>query len=170
MNLSGGGVAAHAPNRDNAIKFLEYLASDQAQKYFSAGNDEYPAVPGVGLSPSVAAMGLFRPDAVDLSAVTLLCDVLRPRLTAAHVSSDVPDLALREIDSICGRALRGRHLCLRLLAGSDQSPCLCWACARIGVTRVPWDSTTERDGGGSSTRIGNGAHDHHANGHLLAAV
>lgn len=69
MNLSGGGVAAHAPNRDNAIKFLEYLASDQAQKYFSAGNDEYPAVPGVGLSPSVAALGLFRPDAVDLSEV-----------------------------------------------------------------------------------------------------
>ncbi len=69
MNLSGGGVAAHAPNRENAIKFLEYLASDQAQQYFSAGNDEYPAVAGVGLSPSVAAMGLFRPDAVDLSAV-----------------------------------------------------------------------------------------------------
>lgn len=69
MNLSGGGVAAHAPNRDNAIKFLEYLASEQAQEYFSAGNDEYPAVPGVGLSPSVAALGIFRPDAVDLSAV-----------------------------------------------------------------------------------------------------
>ena len=69
MNLSGGGVAAHAPNYDNAVKFLEYLVSDQAQQYFSAGNDEYPAVPGVGLSPSVAALGLFRPDAVDLSAV-----------------------------------------------------------------------------------------------------
>jgi len=69
MNLSGGGVAANAPNRENAIKFLEYLASDQAQEYFSAGNDEYPTVAGVGLSPSVAAMGLFRPDAVDLSAV-----------------------------------------------------------------------------------------------------
>ena len=69
MNLSGGGVAANAPNRDNAIKFLEYLASDQAQQYFSAGNDEYPAVPGVGLSPSVAALGLFRPDAVDLTQV-----------------------------------------------------------------------------------------------------
>jgi len=68
-NLSGGGVAAHAPNKDNAVKFLEYLASAQAQEYFSAGNDEYPAVPGVGLSPSVAALGLFRPDAVDLSAV-----------------------------------------------------------------------------------------------------
>lgn len=69
MNLSGGGVAANAPNRDNAIKFLEYLASDQAQQYFSAGNDEYPAVPGVSLSPSVAQLGIFRPDAVDLSAV-----------------------------------------------------------------------------------------------------
>jgi len=69
MNLSGGGVAAHAPNRGNAIRFLEYLASDQAQKYFSAGNDEYPAVPGVGLSPSVAALGFFKPDDVDLSAV-----------------------------------------------------------------------------------------------------
>ena len=69
MNLSGGGVAAHAPNRENAIKYLEYLASDQAQQYFSAGNDEYPAVPGVGLSPSVAALGLFRPDSVDLSEV-----------------------------------------------------------------------------------------------------
>ncbi|MFT4620156.1 MAG: iron(III) transport system substrate-binding protein [Sulfitobacter sp.] len=69
MNLSGGGVAANAPNRDNAITFLEYLASDQAQQYFSAGNDEYPAVPGVGLSPSVAALGMFKPDDVDLSAV-----------------------------------------------------------------------------------------------------
>ncbi len=69
MNLSGGGVAVNAPNIENAIKFMEYLASDQAQQYFSAGNDEYPAVPGVGLSPSVAALGLFRPDAVDLSKV-----------------------------------------------------------------------------------------------------
>jgi iron(III) transport system substrate-binding protein len=69
MNLSGGGVALHAPNRDNAIKFLEYLSSEQAQKYFSAGNDEYPAVPGVGVSPSVAALGFFKPDDVDLSAV-----------------------------------------------------------------------------------------------------
>ncbi|WP_424987428.1 Fe(3+) ABC transporter substrate-binding protein [Microbulbifer sp. S227A] len=69
MNLSGGGVAANAPNRDNAVKFLEYLASDQAQQYFSAGNDEYPAVPGVGLSPSIAALGFFKPDDVDLSAV-----------------------------------------------------------------------------------------------------
>ncbi|MGD9294885.1 MAG: extracellular solute-binding protein [Roseobacter sp.] len=69
MNISGGGVAVNAPNRDNAIRFLEYLASDQAQQYFSAGNDEYPAVPGVGLSESVAALGIFRPDAIPLSDI-----------------------------------------------------------------------------------------------------
>lgn len=69
MNLSGAGVAAHAPNRENAIKFLEYLSSASAQQYFSGGNDEYPAVPGVAISPSVAQLGLFRPDGVDLSKV-----------------------------------------------------------------------------------------------------
>jgi len=69
MNISGGGVAANAPNRENAIKFLEYLASEQAQKYFSAGNDEYPAVPGVGLADSVAKLGIFRPDTIDLAEI-----------------------------------------------------------------------------------------------------
>ena len=69
MNLSGGGVAAHAPNREAAVKFLEYLASDQAQIYFSAGNDEYPAVPGVPLADSVARLGEFKPDEVNLSEV-----------------------------------------------------------------------------------------------------
>ena len=69
MNISGGGVAKNAPNSENAIKFLEYLASDQAQEYFSSGNDEYPAVPGVGLAPSVAALGIFRPDVIDLSDI-----------------------------------------------------------------------------------------------------
>lgn len=69
MNLSGAGVAVNAPNRENAIKFLEYLASDQAQLYFSHGNDEYPAVPGIALSESVAALGEFEQDTVSLSAV-----------------------------------------------------------------------------------------------------
>ncbi len=69
MNLSGGGVAANAPNLENAILFLEYLASEQAQEYFSAGNDEYPAVPGVALSPSVAQLGFFKPDDLDATAI-----------------------------------------------------------------------------------------------------
>jgi iron(III) transport system substrate-binding protein len=69
VNVSAAAVTAHAPNRDNAVRFLEYLASSQAQEYFSAGNDEYPAVPGTGLSPSVAALGLFKPDDLNLTAL-----------------------------------------------------------------------------------------------------
>ncbi len=69
MNLSGAGVAAHAPNKDNAVKFLEYLASDQAQVYFSNGNDEYPAVAGVPLAENVAALGEFKADDINLSEV-----------------------------------------------------------------------------------------------------
>ncbi|MEL6169998.1 MAG: extracellular solute-binding protein [Pseudomonadota bacterium] len=83
MNISGGGVAANAPNRENAIRFLEYLASEQAQEYFSAGNDEYPAVPGVGLSPSVAALGIFRPDAINLADVAENIDAAVRVLNAA---------------------------------------------------------------------------------------
>ena len=69
VNLSGGGVARHAPNRENAVRFLEYLASDQAQVYFSAGNDEYPAVPGVERSESVEKLGALDADPVNLSNV-----------------------------------------------------------------------------------------------------
>lgn len=69
MNLSGAGVAANAPNRDNAVKFLEYLSSDSAQVYFSSGNDEFPAVKGVALAESVAKLGEFKADEVNLSDV-----------------------------------------------------------------------------------------------------
>ncbi|MEQ8584756.1 MAG: Fe(3+) ABC transporter substrate-binding protein [Thalassobaculaceae bacterium] len=67
VNISGAGVVATAPNKENAVKFLEYLASESAQAYFSAGNDEYPAVPGVELSESVAQLGLFRQDTMNLA-------------------------------------------------------------------------------------------------------
>ncbi len=69
VNVSGGGVARHAPNRENAVRFLEYLAGDSAQAYFSAGNDEYPAVDGVEVAVSVATLGEFRGDDVNLSEV-----------------------------------------------------------------------------------------------------
>jgi iron(III) transport system substrate-binding protein len=83
MNISGAGVAAHAPNRENAVKFLEYLASDQAQRYFSAGNDEYPAVPGIGLAPSVASLGIFRPDTINLSDIAQNIGAAQNLLNAA---------------------------------------------------------------------------------------
>lgn len=69
VNLSGGGVAAHAPHPEAAIAFMEYLASDQAQEYFSAGNDEYPVVDGVAIAPSAQELGEFEADDVSLAAV-----------------------------------------------------------------------------------------------------
>ena len=69
VNISAAGVAAHAPNRENAIAFLEYLASPAAQQYFADGNDEYPVVEGTPLSASVAELGEFTADTVNLSNV-----------------------------------------------------------------------------------------------------
>lgn len=69
VNVSAAGVLKNAPNRDNAIKFLEYLASDSAQEYFASGNDEYPVVEGVGLSASVTQLGEFKRDDLNLSAL-----------------------------------------------------------------------------------------------------
>lgn len=47
VNISGAGVAAHAPNRDNAVAFLEFLASGEAQQAFAEGNNEWPVVEGI---------------------------------------------------------------------------------------------------------------------------
>lgn len=67
MNISGGAVAVHAPNKENAVKFLEFLAGDSAQKHFSHGNDEFPAVEGIPLSESVKHLGEFKPSTLDLA-------------------------------------------------------------------------------------------------------
>ncbi len=69
VNISGAGLTAHAPNRDNALKFLEYLASDSAQAYFADGNYEYPAVAGVARDSTVASLGTFTPDSLNLAAL-----------------------------------------------------------------------------------------------------
>ncbi|GMG83202.1 Fe(3+) ABC transporter substrate-binding protein [Paralimibaculum aggregatum] len=69
VNISAAAVARHAPNRENAVKFIEYLVSDSAQEYFAAGNDEFPVVEGVGLSSSVKQLGAFKADELNLSAL-----------------------------------------------------------------------------------------------------
>ncbi|MEL6575410.1 MAG: extracellular solute-binding protein [Pseudomonadota bacterium] len=69
VNVSAAAVTAHAPNRENAIKFLEYLTTAQAQEYFSEGNNEYPAVPGTALAAPLATLGLFRQDDLPLEAL-----------------------------------------------------------------------------------------------------
>jgi iron(III) transport system substrate-binding protein len=62
VNISGGGVAAGARNKEGAVRFLEYLVSPQAQRYFAEGNDEYPVVAGVPAPASIARFGTFKPD------------------------------------------------------------------------------------------------------------
>jgi iron(III) transport system substrate-binding protein len=70
LNLSGGAVAKNAPNRENAIKFLEYLASDEAQAYFANGNNEWPTVKGVALkNPELDSLGKFKADDLPISAI-----------------------------------------------------------------------------------------------------
>jgi iron(III) transport system substrate-binding protein len=65
INVSGAGLVVNAPNRENAIRFLEYLTSEQAQSYFANGNHEYPAVNGVPPSPALVALGSFEPDTIN---------------------------------------------------------------------------------------------------------
>lgn len=63
VNVSGGGMLKHAPNKEAAVKFLEYLASDEAQAYFANGNNEWPVVGSVKLNnPQLDAMGSFKVD------------------------------------------------------------------------------------------------------------
>jgi len=63
INVSGAGVLKHAPNPKAAVRFLEYLASDSAQRYLADGNNEWPAVPGVKTdNPGLKAMGPFKAD------------------------------------------------------------------------------------------------------------
>jgi len=70
VNISGAGVLKHAPHRAEAISFLEYLASDEAQRYFADGNNEYPAVASVKVdNPVLAALGTFKPDTLNVSAL-----------------------------------------------------------------------------------------------------
>jgi len=63
INVSGGGMLKTAPHKEAAIKFLEYLASDQAQRYFADGNNEWPAVDSVKVAnPALESLGKFKAD------------------------------------------------------------------------------------------------------------
>jgi len=72
INISGGGMLRHAPNRENAIRFLEYLASDEAQSYFANGNNEWPAVLNIRLqNPELAVLGSFKEDKLNVGTLGL---------------------------------------------------------------------------------------------------
>jgi iron(III) transport system substrate-binding protein len=69
INVSGAGVLKHAPHPDAAVKFLEYLASDEAQHYFADGSNEYPVVAGVALDSVLERLGTFKADPLNVSVL-----------------------------------------------------------------------------------------------------
>jgi len=70
FNISGGGMLKHAPHKEAAIKFLEYLASNEAQVYFADGNNEWPVVPNVATNnPALKAMGTFKAETLNIAAI-----------------------------------------------------------------------------------------------------
>jgi iron(III) transport system substrate-binding protein len=66
VNVSGAGMAAHAPNRDNAVKFLEYMISPEAQAIFAGANFEYPVRDGAEQAAVIAAWGAFKEDEINV--------------------------------------------------------------------------------------------------------
>ncbi|MDB5884760.1 MAG: extracellular solute-binding protein family 1 [Polaromonas sp.] len=72
VNIAGAAVAKNAKNTANAVKFMEYLASPDAQNYFANGNNEWPAVPTVKVAnPALQAMtgGSFKSETIPVSAI-----------------------------------------------------------------------------------------------------
>ncbi|MEX1128677.1 MAG: Fe(3+) ABC transporter substrate-binding protein [Vicinamibacterales bacterium] len=69
VNVSGAAVAKHAPNREAAMKFLEYLVSPEAQKIYAEANFEYPVRAGAAVHPIIGALGTLNVDPIALAVI-----------------------------------------------------------------------------------------------------
>lgn len=69
INISGAGVTTSAKNKENAIKLLEYMVLDDAQRWYSSTNGEFPVKPGITASPELQSWGNFKRDPVNLSVL-----------------------------------------------------------------------------------------------------
>lgn len=67
INVSGAGVTAHAPNKDNAVQLIEFLSGEEAQNLLATINYEFPVNPKVGKSPLLESWGEFQSDDINLS-------------------------------------------------------------------------------------------------------
>jgi len=83
VNISGMMLAKSAPNKDNAVKLMEFLASDEAQSLYASQNFEYPVNPAVKPSEIVAAWGTFSPDSVNIA------EIANHQRTAARLVDEV---------------------------------------------------------------------------------
>jgi iron(III) transport system substrate-binding protein len=69
VNVSGAAIAKNSPNKAEAVKFLEYLVSDEAQKIYAEANYEYPVKAGVAADPIIASFGELKIDNKPLSEI-----------------------------------------------------------------------------------------------------
>jgi iron(III) transport system substrate-binding protein len=72
INISGAGITQAAKNKENAVKLMEYLTSDQAQQWYAETNGEYPIRDTIPMSATLAAWGNFKKDALAMSELGLL--------------------------------------------------------------------------------------------------
>lgn len=72
INISGGGVAVHSKNKDEAVRFLEFLTSREAQQLYSTVNYEYPANPNVEPSEELKSLGQFKEDSMPIFEISNL--------------------------------------------------------------------------------------------------
>ncbi len=83
VNVSGAAIAKNSPNRAAAVRFLEYLVSDEAQKVYAEVNFEYPVKAGVAAHPIIAALGTLKVDALPVG------EIARHRATASKLVDKV---------------------------------------------------------------------------------
>jgi len=69
VNISGAAVAGHAPHRDSALRLMEFLVSDAAQKIYADANFEYPVRLGAPVHPIIAAFGELKTDPLPLTEI-----------------------------------------------------------------------------------------------------
>ena len=69
VNISGAGVVSTAPNKENAIKLLEFLVGEEAQDIFAAGNNEYPVVEGTPTVQVLKDLGKFKADVLNPAVI-----------------------------------------------------------------------------------------------------
>ena len=79
VNISGMALAKYAPNKDNAIKLMEFLASDKGQSIYAEQVYEYPVEPGIKPSELVASWGELKPDTLPLA------EIAKYRKTASEI-------------------------------------------------------------------------------------
>jgi len=83
LNVSGVAMTRAAPNREAALRFMEWLSSDRAQAIYAETNHEFPVKPGVARSALVASWGAFTPDTIGLT------EVARQRPAALKIMEEI---------------------------------------------------------------------------------